>query len=252
MKTITNICYCEEHEQYLDLHLPDCESFPVFVYFHGGGLKAGDKGANTLLYTYLAEHGVAVVTANYRLYPDAHYPDFLLDSAKAVAWTLKNIGTYGKATGIYVGGSSAGGYLSQMLCFDESWLLAHGIEPSAISGYLLDAGQPTCHFSVLSERGLDPRRVIIDETAPLYHIDGRASYPPMGIIVSDHDIPNRYEQTLLLMSTLKQFGHSEKVSLTLMRGTHCAYVESVDENGDSVLGKLALTFIRNVEQTKCP
>lgn len=249
MKTIANICYCEEHEQYLDLHLPDCESFPVFVYFHGGGLKAGDKGANTLLYKYLAEHGVAVVTANYRLYPDAHYPDFLLDSAKAVAWTLKNIGIYGKATGIYVGGSSAGGYLSQMLCFDESWLLAHGIEPSAISGYLLDAGQPTCHFSVLSERGLDPRRVIIDETSPLYHIDDRRVYAPMLIIVSDNDMQNRYEQTMLLVSTLKHFGHTENVSLRLMHGKHCEHTRAADENGDSVFGKMVIEFIskRNVQ-----
>ncbi len=243
MKTIADVCYCEENKQYLDIYLPECQRFPVFVYFHGGGLKSGDKAQQTVLYKYLTDHGVAVVAPKYRMYPDARYPDFLVDSAKAVAWVFQNMQAYGTATGIYVGGSSAGGYISQMLCFDESWLSAHGINPSDIAGYLHDAGQPTCHFSVLRERGVDRRRVIIDESAPLYHISDKRTYPPMTIIVSDNDMENRYEQTMLLVSTLKHFGHTENVSLKVMHGTHCAYVRTVDENGDSILGKLVLELI---------
>ena len=192
MKTFTDICYCETHKLYLDIYLPECQKFPVFVYFHGGGLEHGDKAETQELFKLLTCHGVAVVAPNYRMYPTAHYPDFLVDSAKAVAWTFENINTYGNATEIYVGGSSAGGYISQMLCFDDSWLSAHRIKPSDIAGYLHDAGQPTCHFNVLRERGLDSRRVIIDEASPLYHIDDNRSYPPMHIIVSDNDMQNRY------------------------------------------------------------
>ena len=244
MKTLTDVCYCETHKLYLDIYLPECRDFPVFVYFHGGGLEQGDKKEQKILYQYLADHGVAVVTANYRMYPTAHYPDFLVDGAKAIAWTFENIHTYGNATSIYVGGSSAGGYMSQMLCFDDSWLSAHGIKPSDIAGYVHDAGQPTCHFNVLRERGLDSRRIIIDDSAPLYHIAGHRDYPPMLVIVSDNDLKNRYEQTMLLMSTLKHFGHAETVMLTVMQGTHCAYVNKVDEHGDSVLGKMVLEFIQ--------
>ena len=243
MKTVSDVCYCETHKLYLDIYLPACQNFPVLVYFHGGGLERGDKANQQVLYRFLTDHGVAVVAPNYRMYPNARYPDFLVDSAKAVAWTFENIHTYGNATEIYVGGSSAGGYLSQMLCFDESWLSAHGIKPSDIAGYLHDAGQPTCHYNVLRERGVDSRRVIIDESAPLYHIDDSRSYPPMQIIVSDNDMENRYEQTMLLMSTLKHFGHRENVKLTVMQGKHCAYVRAVDARGDSVLGKLVLELI---------
>ena len=243
MKTIPDVCYCETHKLFLDLYLPECQNFPVFVYFHGGGLERGDKAKQQVLYRFLTDHGVAVVAPNYRMYPDARYPDFLVDSAKSVAWTFENIHTYGNATEIYVGGSSAGGYLSQMLCFDESWLSAHGRKPSDIAGFLHDAGQPTCHYKVLRERGLDTRRVIIDESAPLYHIDDSRSYPPMHIIVSDNDMENRYEQTMLLMSTLKHFGHTQNVKLTVMQGKHCAYVRAVDAHGDSVLGKLVLELI---------
>lgn len=243
MKTFIDVCYCETHKLYLDVYLPECEKFPVFVYIHGGGLKNGDKAETQGLFELLTSHGVAVVAPNYRMYPTAQYPDFLIDNAKAVAWTFENVSKYGNATEIYVGGSSAGGYLSQMLCFDERWLSVHGIKPSDIAGYIHDAGQPTCHFNVLRERGVDSRRVIIDESAPLYHIDDHRSYPPMLIIVSDDDMENRYEQTMLLMSTLKHFGHTENVKLKVMHGTHCAYVMKADENGDNIFGKLILEFI---------
>lgn len=243
MKTYLDICYNEKNKQYLDIYLPETEEFAVVLYFHGGGIELGDKSDQRTFFDYMVSHGVAVVSANYRMYPAFNYPDFLMDAADAVAWVFKNIGKYGKIKGIYVGGSSAGGYISQMLCFDERWLSKHGIQSIDISGFIHDAGQPTCHFNVLRERGLDTRRVIIDDSAPLYHIDDTKQYPPMLIIVSDNDMQNRYEQTMLLISTLKHFGHCEKVELKIMNGTHCAYVDAVDANGKSILGKIVKDFI---------
>ena len=40
MKSIEKIYYTNAKlpEQFLDLFLPDCETFPVYIYFHGGGL----------------------------------------------------------------------------------------------------------------------------------------------------------------------------------------------------------------------
>lgn len=243
MKTVFDVCYNEKTKQYLDIYLPDSDGFSVLLYFHGGGLEAGDKSNQKVLFDYMISQGIAVVSANYRMYPNAKYPDFLIDASDATAWVFKNIGNYGKIKGIYVGGSSAGGYISQMLCFDERWLLKHGIKATDISGFVLDAGQPTCHYNVLREKGLDTRRVIIDDTAPLYHIDAEKQYPPMLIIVSDNDMKNRYEQTMLLISTLEHFGHSEKIELKVMNGKHCAYVNAKDQDGESVLGKLVIEFI---------
>lgn len=248
MKSIIDVCYCEENKQLLDIYLPDSEAFPVMIYFHGGGLEEGDKAHERAFFDYMTSHGIAVVSANYRMYPHAHYPDFLIDAAKAVAWVFENIGQYGKIKGIYVGGSSAGGYISQMLCFDKSWLSPYNIKPTDISGFIHDAGQPTCHFNVLRERGIDTRRVIIDESAPLYHIGEEEQYPPMLIIVSDKDMENRYEQTMLLVSTLKHFGHYENVRLKVMNGTHCAYVGNLYPNGDNIFGKLVAEYIE--EQTE--
>ena len=130
-----------------------------------------------------------------------------------------------------------------MLCFDKKWLSVHGIKPTDVAGFVHDAGQPTCHFNVLRERGIDTRRVIINDSAPLYHIGADEQYPPMLIIVSDNDMQNRYEQTMLLISTLGHFGHKDKVTLKLMNGKHCAYCNALDENGVSIFGKIIYDFI---------
>ena len=221
MKTVLDVCYNKKTKQCLDIYLPDCSEFSVIVFFHGGGLEDGDKTNQKIFFEYMASQGIAAVGANYRMYPNAKYPDFLVDAAGAVAWVFENMGKYGKINGIYVGGTSAGGYIAQMLCFDKSWLSKHGIKPTDISGFIYAAGQPTSHFNVLRERGLDTRRVIIDDTAPIYHIGVDELYPPMLIFVSDNDMQNRYEQTMLLISTLKHFGHFEKIQLKVMHGGHC-------------------------------
>lgn len=244
MKKIENIFYSDTtlpaHQ--LDIYLPDSDTFPVFIFFHGGGIELGDKHVNFC--EFLTKKGVAVVSANYRMYPSATYPDFIRDAAQAVAWTMKHMSEYGNATGFFVGGSSAGGYLTQMLCFDKKYLAAHNVDADSISGYIMDAGQPTVHFNVLRERGIDSRRVIIDTAAPLYHVCEERNYPPMHIIVSDNDMENRYEQTMLLVSTLKHFGHADKVDLRLMENsTHCSYVDKFDEDGNSVFADMIYEFI---------
>ena len=118
--------------------------------------------------TELVKKGVAVVSANYRMYSEAKYPEFINDSAAAIAWTMKNIKEYGEPLSFFIGGSSAGGYLSEMLCFDKKYLAQYGIDSDLINGYIHDAGQPIVHFNVLRARGIDSRRVIIDEAAPIF------------------------------------------------------------------------------------
>ena len=245
MRSFKNLAYGPYRENILDLHLPEQDTFDLFMYIHGGGIESGDKGWDTHIFEYLAQKGISVASINYRLYPDAKYPDFVEDSAVAVAWLTKHIGEYGNCKRIFIGGSSAGGYLSMMLCFDGRWLGAHGLSAMDFAGFVHDAGQPTNHFNVLRERGIDTRRVIIDDSAPLYHIGVADAYPPMCFIVSDDDMENRYEQTQLVLSTLRHFRYDEsKIQCREMHGTHCQYVSEKDENGDSILGKLIYDFIQ--------
>lgn len=244
VKTTEDIVY-NANGQKLDMHLPEGNARAAFVYFHGGGLESGSKNKNAPYNKFLTDNGIAVMDVNYRMYPEAHCPDFIEDAADAVAWAVKRAPELAGTDKIFVGGSSAGGYLSMMLCFDKKYLATRGIDANALSGYVHDAGQPTTHFNVLRERGIDSRRLIADEFAPIYHIGAYGNKcAPMTFIVSDDDMENRFEQTQLVLSTLRHFRYDERmIHYTLMHGKHCAYDYSVDENSESVFGKLIYDFI---------
>jgi pimeloyl-ACP methyl ester carboxylesterase len=75
----------------------------------------------------LAERGVLAIVADYRLYPEVRFPEFLRDAALALAWGLEN----GKRLGgdprrTFVMGHSAGGYNAAMLALDPRWLAPTG------------------------------------------------------------------------------------------------------------------------------
>ena len=96
--------------------------------------------------------------------------------------------------------------------------------------------------AIIKFKGIDSRRVIVDETAPLYYIGLAEEYQPMLFIVGDNDMENRLEQTELVLSTLKHFEHSN-ATLKIMNGEHCQYVSQIDENSNSVFGKIVYDFI---------
>ena len=244
MKSIYDLIYKEG--LFLDLHLPESNKFDLFVYFHGGGLVEGDRKNVEVFASTLAKAGIATASIEYRMYPDASFPDFIEDCAESLAWLKKNISRYGECGKIYAGGSSAGGYISMMLCFDRRYLEKVGMMPTDIDGYVHDAGQPTAHFNVLSFSGTDGKRVIVDERAPMYFVGCDEEYSPMLFVVSDNDMFARYEQTMLMVKTLNHFGHTDSVFLDVRHGSHCEYVYKKDEDGEGELGKIILSFIKKI------
>lgn len=247
MRRLDNIAYSRYKDCVLDLYLPEQESFDVVVFFHGGGLESGGKEDNIDAYSELTDNGIAVASANYRMYPNAKYPDFIEDAAEAVNWVMEHIESYGRYGNLYIGGSSAGAYLSMMLCLDKRYLAKHSIDSNVIKGYIFDSPQPTTHFNLLQERNMDIRRVIVDDSAPIFHICENSKIPPMLILVSDGDIPNRFEQIQLFCSTLKHFGCPEdSIHYKLMKGFgHTGYDHVMNEKGKNILAHLIIEFIRS-------
>lgn len=247
MRIIRDIAYAgTAARQKLDLYLPQQECFDAFVYLHGGGLESGGKDEPMESLDALVEAGVAVVRANYRLYPDARYPEFIEDAAAAAAWAKAQLGGYGMCENLFLGGSSAGAYLAMMLCFDERYLGAHGMRPSDFAGFFFDAGQPTVHFNVLRERGLDTRRILIDEAAPLYHVGEPEGRLPVLITVAENDMPGRYEQIQLLRNTLLQFSWPpERVFYRYLAGrAHCDYIT------EPIFTEMVLQFIADTKMIR--
>ena len=245
MKILENFKYGENEMQIMDVHIPEgVDEFPVFVNFHGGGLEKGRHSQKFI--PDLCKKGVAVVTATYRKYPDAKYPEFIEDGATVVKWAFDNMKKYGKIKGFFVGGTSAGAYISMMLCFDQRYLKKHGISNADITGYYFNTGQITTHFNVLKERGIDPKRLIVDEAAPLYHVSSDAEYPPMEYTVTTNDLPLRNEQHELLFGVLKNQGHDmDKVTFVIKEGEkHGAYITHTDENGNYIFAQMIYNFIK--------
>ncbi|RIQ11092.1 alpha/beta hydrolase [Jiangella rhizosphaerae] len=101
----------------LDLYRAPQPDAPLVLYVHGGGWRHGDKaedGPRRLL--PLAERGVTVASADYRLLPDAVFPDQVHDLKAAVRWLRAHGADLELATErIGIWGASAGAYLGSLL-----------------------------------------------------------------------------------------------------------------------------------------
>lgn len=197
----------------LDIYYPkNKKGFATLIWFHGGGLTGGNK---EILEGFKTQ-GIAVVAVNYRLVPKVNVSQCIEDAAAAVAWTFRNIPSYGGAPSlIFVSGHSAGGYLSLMLALEKKWLKTYDIDANAIAGIIPLSGHTITHFERRKELGLPDTQPLIDEMAPLYHV--RADAPPLLLITGDRELEllGRYEENAYLMRMMKVKGHTSTRLLEL-------------------------------------
>lgn len=103
--------------QLLDLYLPENKTgkpLPVVVWVHGGGWLNGSKAKPRA--EYLAEHGYAVVSINYRLTHGGIWPAQLDDCRESVRWVRRHAKKYHfDSERIGAWGSSAGGHLVALM-----------------------------------------------------------------------------------------------------------------------------------------
>ncbi len=189
----------------LDVYYPASKKdFATVVWFHGGGLKGGNRQVPQ----QLQSKGIAVVAANYRLHPKVTAPVYIEDAAAAVAWTMKNIQKYGGSQQkVYVSGHSAGGYLTSMIGLDKRWLAKHDVDADDLAGLIPYSGHTITHFTVRKERGIDGKQPIIDDMAPLFHV--RNDCPPLLLITGDRELEmlGRYEENAYLWRMMNVVGH---------------------------------------------
>jgi acetyl esterase/lipase len=85
----------------LDIYIPaEAKSAPVLFWIHGGALTSGDRADsdNPPVGQRFAAAGFVTVVISYRLSPEVSHPAHMRDSAKAFAWTLRNISKHGGNT----------------------------------------------------------------------------------------------------------------------------------------------------------
>ena len=191
----------------LDVYYPsNVKDFPTVVWFHGGGLKEGNREVPSRL----KKQGIAVVAVDYRLNPKVKSPVYIEDAAAAVAWTLKNISKHGGSREkVFVSGHSAGGYLTSMIGLDKKYLAAHDIDANDIAGLIPYSGHAITHFTIRAERGIDGKQPIIDNMAPLFHVRKDAS--PLVLVTGDRDLEmlGRYEENAYLWRMMQVVKHPD-------------------------------------------
>lgn len=190
----------------LDVRFPEGKKgFKTIVWFHGGGLEGGNKEFRP----ELADCGIAQVAPNYRLFPRCKCPDYICDAAAAVAWTIRHIAQYGgDPSKVYVGGHSAGGYLTLMLALDKSYLKACGVDADSIKGYFPVSGQCATHYTIRKERKISFTLPVVDKYAPLNN--ARKLGTALTVITGDRRLEqmSRYEENLYLKSVLEGIGNA--------------------------------------------
>lgn len=253
MKIIKDMIYNEEAPRMcrLDAYIPDRVT-NAYLYIHGGGNTHGDKCTprTEVLFRSLCESGILVISVNYRFMKvtdrdiaprkdadpapgenDVDYPVFIDDCAKACRWAFtegRKLAPFGK---LFIGGSSAGGYITMMLHLNKTHLSAFGINADTdIAGYIYDAGQPTTHFHMLELEGEYAHRVLIDERAPVWYLkkpfEEPEKLPKVLFVVAENDMPNRAKQNELMLEIMRNFGYpEEKLGFRTMAGYgHCRYL----------------------------
>lgn len=96
---------------------PGTKGRPAFLHIHGGGYIAGVAGQNNPFLQTLAQRcGCLVVSVDYRLAPETHFPGSLEDNYAALKWLYANADELGvDRKRIAIGGESAGGGHAAML-----------------------------------------------------------------------------------------------------------------------------------------
>ena len=140
-----DVAYGTHPRQKLDIYTPKAASpaagWPVVVFIYGGSWNDGARAQYQFVGEALAARGVMTLVADYRLYPEVRYPDFLSDSAQALAYGFENAAQLGgDPKRVFVMGHSAGGYNAAMLALDARWLKAAGHRPNELAGWIGLAG----------------------------------------------------------------------------------------------------------------
>ena len=143
-QVLHDVAYGTDPRQRFDVYLPrGAHDAPVVFMVHGGGWRNGDKAMDGVVDYKVARwvpRGLIVVSANYRMLPDADPLVQARDVATALAAAQRKVATLGGNPDRFVlMGHSAGGHLVALLAAAPEIAREAGARPW-LGTVLLDAG----------------------------------------------------------------------------------------------------------------
>ena len=187
----------------LDVYAPKkagpAAGYPVVLFIHGGSWTSGDKNFYSFIGRRLAKQGVVGVIISYRLAPKVHVPEQAADCARALAWTVANIKSYGgDPARVFVMGHSAGGGLAALLATDDALLARNGLPTNPVRGAILDDPAGLDMYDYLKKLEYPGDRqylvpfttnpAVWRETSPIYKI--RPGLPPFLFFIGGKTYPS--------------------------------------------------------------
>jgi len=202
-KLAKDVSYGDGARQNLDIYQPKQPKVgaPVVMFVHGGSWDTGTKDIYKFVGEAFAGLGYTTVIPNYRLYPEVLYPEFINDTAAAIAYTA---GRYPEQ-GLIVIGHSAGAYNAMMATIDAQYLRAQGRDVcQTISGMVGLAG-PYGAFPLKAEPYITifPARHAGDD-APVNLVTGPTS--PLFMAIGDEDTTVSELHSLKLQEIIRDRG----------------------------------------------
>lgn len=185
VEKLADIPYADGERKKLDIYRPEAASTPapVVMFIYGGGWRAGDRFEYEFVGRAFAAQGFVTVIADYRIFPEARYPEFLEDNAQAIRWIEDNIAGYGgDSSRFFIAGHSAGAYNAVMLALDGSFLREYGVSMPirAIAGlsgpynfYPFEYGEVRDAFGEApNPEGTQPVNLVTPNTPPMLLASG--------------------------------------------------------------------------------
>jgi len=112
---------------------------PIALFFYGGGWRSGDRSTYGFAGSALAARGITTVIADYRLYPEVKFPEFVEDAALAYRWVHDNLAKPNSRPIVLIC-HSAGAHIAALLAVNPSYLHDTGSALPAPSGLIGLAG----------------------------------------------------------------------------------------------------------------
>jgi acetyl esterase/lipase len=222
-----SIAYAGHSRHRLDICRPTAAvAAPVVVFFYGGAWRSGNKGLYRYVAKALARRGYVAILPDYRIYPQARYPDFLEDGAQVVRWVKDNVGRFGgDPDKIFLKGHSAGAHIAAMLSTDARWLHKVGLVPGRDIAGLIGIAGPY-DFLPLRDETL---KVIFGgadrpETQPIFHVTAGA--PPALLMTGGRDRLVEPGNSLRFAARLRAAGNAATVK-TYRRVGHYVIVAAI-------------------------
>ncbi len=212
-----NILYGDQPTQDLDIYYPKALSqamksqqtitntYPMVVFVYGGSWETGTKEEYAFVGQSLAQAGYVTAVVNYRKAPEHVYPDYVEDTAQAIAWSYKNAASlHADPNRLAVVGHSAGAFNVVAAVSNEDFLAPYSIKPDDIKAVVGIAGPYSYDFRKFDSVTAFGANATPDQVMPDRQLKG--PQPPYLLLTAENDKTVYDTNTIKMTKALKDFG----------------------------------------------